>query len=149
MPYSPRLALRVGEGQSWVKRLVQEHNVAAASSDAVGIRITDPLDDKFRMLPLAPLSHNVTPYKIALRGRMRMHADGRLASFLPHLGVHYYPAQAFLGLASEHHHLTPQPSTPTRNGKPLGKLTSPKVKYSVWGIYINISVLSAGFPALV
>ena len=55
MPYSPRLALRVGEGQSWVKCLVQEHNVAAASSDAVGIRIADPLDHKFRMLPLAPL----------------------------------------------------------------------------------------------
>ena len=33
MPYSPRLALRVGERQSWVKCLVQEHNVAAAGSD--------------------------------------------------------------------------------------------------------------------
>ena len=55
MPYSPRLALRVGEGQSWAKCLVQEHNVAAAGSDAVGIRIADPLDHKFRMLPLAPL----------------------------------------------------------------------------------------------
>ena len=33
VPYSPRLALRVGERQSWVKCLVQEHNVAAAGSD--------------------------------------------------------------------------------------------------------------------
>ena len=55
VPYSPCLALRVGEGQSWVKCLVQKHNVAAAGSDAVGIRITDPLDHKFRMLLLAPL----------------------------------------------------------------------------------------------
>ena len=33
VPYSPRLALRVGERQLWVKCLVQEHNVAAAGSD--------------------------------------------------------------------------------------------------------------------
>ena len=33
VPYSPRLALRVGQRQSWVKCLVQEHNVAAAGSD--------------------------------------------------------------------------------------------------------------------
>ena len=32
-PYSPRSALRVGERQSWVKCLVQEHNVSAAGSN--------------------------------------------------------------------------------------------------------------------
>ena len=32
MPYSPRLALRVGEGQMWVKGLVQEHSIITPRS---------------------------------------------------------------------------------------------------------------------
>ena len=86
MPYSPRLALRVGERQSWVKCLVQEHNVAASGSDGSSL----PTQSHFTATPgdqaFEPPSGFESPtLSITSRARYRLSHHATILIYTPQL----------------------------------------------------------------